>query len=90
MQRCGVSPLCVPTVDVVSSAEFLHSSQTAFLGGIQQGGVTPQEVLNICVTVFHQIQRCVTVPVLPGWVSAMLETGNNQELETGSLDLVTS
>lgn len=73
-------PVLVSTVNVVLSTEFLHSSQAAFLGGVQQGGVTPQEVLDVRVGIFHQIQRGVTVPVFPGWVGAMLEPGNNQKL----------
>ncbi len=68
-----MSPLCVSAVDVVSRTELLHSGQAAFLGGVQQGGVTSQQILDVRVSVLHQIQRGVTIPVLPRRVSAVLE-----------------
>lgn len=77
VQRCGVSAVCVSTVDVVVCAQFLHSGQAALLCRVQQGGVTLQQVLDVRVGVLHQIQRSVAVPVLLGWISTMLEAGNN-------------
>lgn len=73
MQWCGVPALCVSAVDVFRAAEFLHSSQTALLGGIQQGGVSTQQVLDVRVSVLHHVQSHVAITVLLRWVSAMLK-----------------
>lgn len=72
VQRCGMSPLCVPAVDVVVRAQLLDASQAALLGGVQQGGVASQQVLNVHVPVPNQVQRRVPVPVLPGGVGTVL------------------
>lgn len=73
VQWCGVPALCVSAVDVFRAAEFLHSSQTALLGGIQQGGVSTQQVLDVRVSVLHHVQSHVAITVLLRWVSAVLK-----------------
>lgn len=72
VERRGVASLCVSAVDVLWGAELLHSGQAALLGSVQQGGVTPQQVLNVCVSIFDHVQRHVAVAVLLGWVGAVL------------------
>lgn len=64
VEGCGVASLCVSAVDVLWRAQFLDSGQAALLGGVQQGGVPPQQVLDVCVSVFHHVQRHVAVTVL--------------------------
>lgn len=72
VERCGVASLCVSAVNVLRGAEFLDSGQAALLSSIQQGGITPQQVLDVCVSIFHHVQRHVAVTVLLGWVGSML------------------
>lgn len=75
MEWCGVASLCVSAVDIFWGAEFLDSGQASLLGSIKQRSVAPQQVLDVCVSVFHQVQRHVAIPVLLGWVSSMLNRG---------------
>ena len=72
MQRGGVAALCVPAVDVLRGAELLHASQAALLGGVQQGGVPPQQVLDVRVPVLHHVQGHVSVTILLGGIRSML------------------
>ena len=62
----------VSTVDVVGAAEFVDVGQTALLSGVQQGGVAPQQVLDVRVALLHQVQGRVPVTVLLGGVCAVL------------------
>ncbi len=72
VERCGVAALCVSAVDILWGAEFLDSGQAALLGSVQQGSITPQQVLDVCVSIFHHVQRHVAVTVLLGWVGSVL------------------
>lgn len=81
MQRCGVAPLSVSAVDVFWGAEFLHSGKAALLGSVQQGGVPPQQVLDVCVSVFHHVQRNVAISVLLGRVRSVLTDSLNYFIE---------
>lgn len=74
MERCGVASLCIPAVDVPWAAEFFHPSQTAFLCSIQKRRVSPQQVLDVCVPLLHQVQRRVPITILLGGICAMLGT----------------
>lgn len=69
---CGVASLCVSAVDIFWGAEFLDSGQAALLGGVQQCGITPQQVLDVCVSIFHHVQWHVAITVLLGWIGSML------------------
>lgn len=73
MQRRGVASLRVAAVNVVGAAQLLHPGQAALLGGVQQGGVPAQQVLDVGVSVFDQVQRRVPVSVLLGGVGAVLQ-----------------
>lgn len=73
VQRGRVASLCVPTVNVVRAAQLLHPCQTAFLSSVQQCSVSSQQVLDVSVPVFHQVQGRVPIPVLLGWVCSMLD-----------------
>lgn len=75
MQRGGVASLRVATVDVVWAAQLLHPGQAALLGCVQQGGVPAQQVLDVRVSVFDQVQRRVPISVLLGGVGAVLQEG---------------
>lgn len=77
VQRRGVASLRVSAVDVFRGAEFLHSGQAALLGSVQQGGVAPQQVLDVCVSIFDHVERHVAVTVLLGRVGSVL----NKEFE---------
>lgn len=77
VEWCGVAPLCVSAVDILWGAEFLDSGQAALLGSVQQGGITPQQVLDVCVSIFHHVQWHVTITVLLGWIGSVL----NKEFE---------
>lgn len=72
MEGCRVAPLCVPAVDIPCAAEFFHAGQAAFLSRVQQCRVSPQQVLDVGVALFHQVQRCVTVTILLGRIGAVL------------------
>lgn len=72
VQRCGVASLRVSAVDVLWRAELLDSGQAALLGSVQQGGVAPQQVLDVRVAVFDHIQRHVAVSILLRRVGAVL------------------
>lgn len=72
VERRGVAALRVSAVDVLWRAELLHSGQAALLGSIQQGGVAPQQVLDVRVSVFDHVQRNVAVSVLLGRVGSVL------------------
>lgn len=74
VQRCRVASLRIPTVDVVGATQFLHPGQATLLSGVQQRGISPQQVLDVGVPVLHQVQGCVPVPVLLGRVRPVLET----------------
>lgn len=78
MQRGGVTTLRVAAVDVVGAAELLHAGQAALLGCVQQGGVPAQQVLDVRVSVFDQVQGRVPVPVLLGGVGAVLGENNQK------------
>ena len=73
VQWGGVASLRIPTVDIVGAAQLLHPGQAAFLSGVQQGSVSPEQVLDVGVPVLHQVQRRVPVPVLLGGVGSVLE-----------------
>ena len=62
----------VSTVDVVGAAEFVNAGQTALLSGVQQGGVAPQQVLDVPLPILHQVQGGVPIPVLLGGVRSVL------------------
>ena len=72
MQRSGVASLRVSAVDVLWRAELLDPGQAALLGGVQQGGVAPQQVLDVRVSIFDHVQRHVAVAVLLGGVGSVL------------------
>lgn len=72
VQWRGVSSLRVAAVDVVGAAQLLHPRQAAFLSSVQQGRIAAQQVLDVGVAVFHQVQRRVAVPVLLGRVGTVL------------------
>lgn len=72
VKRCGVASLRVSAVDVLWRAELLDSGQAALLGSVQQGGVAPQQVLDVRVSVFDHVQRHVAVTVLLGRVGSVL------------------
>ncbi len=73
VQWCRVPALCVSAVDILRAAQFLHSGQTALLSGIQQGGVSTQKVLDVCVSVFYHVQSRVAITVLLRRVCTMLK-----------------
>lgn len=73
VQRGGVASLRVAAVNVVWAAQLLHPGQAALLGCVQQGGVAAQQVLDVGVPVFDQVQRRVPISVLLGGVGAVLE-----------------
>lgn len=86
VQRGGVTTLRVAAVDVVGAAELLHAGQAALLGCVQQGGVPAQQVLDVRVSVFDQVQGRVPVPVLLGGVGAVLgENNQNGGVKTRTL-----
>lgn len=72
VEWCGVAPLCVSAVDILWGAQLLDSGQAALLGSVQQGSITPQQVLDVCVSIFHHVQWHVAVSVLLGWVGSVL------------------
>lgn len=73
MERRGVAPLGVSTVDILRRAKFLHPGEAALLSSVQQGGIPTQQVLDVRVPVLHHVQRDVAVTVLLGGVRAMLK-----------------
>jgi len=72
VEWCGVAPLCVSAVNILWRAKFLDSCEAALLGSIQEGGITPQQVLDVCVSIFNHVQWYVAVTVLLGWVGSVL------------------
>lgn len=78
VQGGGVASLRVAAVNVVWAAQLLHSRQAAFLGCVQQGGVSTQQVLDVGVSVFDQVQRRVPVSVLLGGVGTVLGEGRSK------------
>lgn len=78
VEWCGVAALGISAVDVLWGTEFLDPGQAALLSSVQQGSITPQQVLDVCVSVFHHVQRHVAVTVLLGRVCSML---NREEID---------
>lgn len=72
VQRCGVSSLRVPAVDVFWRTQLLHSCQAAFLCSVQQSSIAPQQVLDVGVPVFDHVQWDVAIAVLLGRVGSVL------------------
>lgn len=80
VQRGGVASLRVAAVNVVRATQLLHPRQAAFLGCVQQGGVSTQQVLDVGVAVFDQVQRRVPISVLLGGVGTVLGEGKSKRI----------
>ena len=82
MERSAVASLRVPAVDVVGREEPLQPGQVALLGGVEQGGVSEQQVGHLLVGLLHQVQRRVAVAVLLTGVRAVLRPAGHTSGQT--------
>ena len=84
MERGAVASLRVPAVDVVGREEPLQPGQVALLGGVEQSGVSEQQVGHLLVGLLHQVQRRVAVAVLLTGIRAVLRpAGHTRGQATG-------
>jgi len=72
VEGCGVSPMLVPAVDVLGCDQLLHAVQVPLLCSIQEGRVSPKEVSDVTVWLFHHVQRDQVITVATVYISTML------------------
>ena len=64
--------MLIPAVDVLRCDQLLDAVQVPLLGGFQESRVSPKEVGNVTVRLFHHVQWDQVITVATVYVSTML------------------